>query len=205
MNSVMKAWGDLPPIFADRLMALLCAPGRLTHGLHRVNQLLIEADRACHPHWLRPLRWAVLYRTAVYDPLSPPGENQRASAELWLEHFPAIFETVRGVSGSWEQEVAAVIEAVAVPFERPESFLPWQHALLDLSLGWLGEPKGLYAARRVFQAAAYEAAGGEPGDWLRLRRDFLEQALACPRLYDCVYMEREAQARENARRELGRM
>jgi len=202
MNSVMKAWGDLPPIFADRLMALLCAPGRPGHGLHRVNQLLIEADRACHPHWLRPLRGAALYHTAVHDPLAPPGANQRASAELWLEHFPAIFETVRGVAGSWEQEVAAVIEAS--PFARPESFLPWQHAFLDLGLGWLGEAEGLYAARRVFQAAAHEAAGGNPGDWLGSRRDFLERALACPRLFHRAYAEREAQARQNASRELGR-
>jgi len=200
MNSVMKAWSDLPPIFADRLMALLCAPDRRTHGLHRVNQLLIEADRACHPHWLRPLRWAVLYHTAVHDPLASEAENQHASAELWLEHFPAIFETVRGLSGIWEQEVAAAIEASS--FARPESFLPWQHAFLDLGLGWLGEAEGLYAAQRDWHAAAYQAAGGDPGDWLRSRRDFLERVVACPRLYHCVHAEREMQARENARREL---
>jgi predicted metal-dependent HD superfamily phosphohydrolase len=204
MNSVMKAWGDLPPLFAGRLMVLLTARGRLTHGLHHVNQLLIEADRVCHPHWLRPLRWAILYHTAVHDPLASPGENQRASAELWLEHFPAIFETVPGVSGSWEQEAAAAIEALANPFERPESFLPWQHALLDLSLGWLGEPEGLFAAGRVFHAAAYQAAGGEAGDWLDRRNAVLGQALASPRLYHRVNMDREEQARENARKELGR-
>jgi predicted metal-dependent HD superfamily phosphohydrolase len=204
MNSVIKAWGDLPPLFAGRLMVLLTAPGRLTHGLHHVNQLLIEADRACHPHWLRPLRWAILYHTAIRDPLAPDHENQRASAELWLEHFPAIFETVPGVSGSWEQEAAGAIEALATPFARPGGFLPWQHALLDLNLGWLGDPEGLYAANRVFDAAAYQAAGGEAGDWLEGRNAALVQALDSPRLYHRVYMEREARARENARRELGR-
>jgi predicted metal-dependent HD superfamily phosphohydrolase len=203
MNSVMKAWGDLPPLFAGRLMVLLTAPGRLTHGLHQVNQFLIEADRACHPHWLRPLRWAILYHTVIHDPLAPESENQRASAELWLEHFPAIFETVPGVSGSWEQEGGAAIEALATPFERPEGFLPWQHALLDLSLGWISKPEGLYAANRAVQAAAYEAAGGKGEDWLRMRRHFLEQALNCPRLYHRVYIEREEPARNNARRELG--
>jgi predicted metal-dependent HD superfamily phosphohydrolase len=198
MNSVMKAWADLPPIFADRLMALLTAPGRLAHGLHRTNQLLLDADTVAEPHWLRPLRWAILYRYAVFDPLASRAENAMASAELWAEHFPAIHETVRNVSGTWEDEVAAAL--LADPFDRPDAFLPWQHALLDLDLGWHGATPAVYEAQRLLIVAEFSQAGGT--DWDAARRAFVERALACPILFRKVQVGREAAARENLRREL---
>ncbi|WP_158808877.1 hypothetical protein [Beijerinckia sp. L45] len=201
MNSVMKAWADLPPIFADRLMALLTAPGRIAQGLHRTNQLLLDADAFCEPHWLRPLRWAILYRYAVFDPLVSAAENAIASAELWAEHFPAIHDTVRNVSGAWEDEAAAAL--LADPFARPDGFLPWQHALLDLDLGWLGAAAAVYEAQRLLIVAEFAAAGGT--DWAAARRGFLQRALACPILFQKVHVDREAAARSNLKGELTRI
>lgn len=201
MNSVMKAWSDLPPLFADRLMALLAAPGRRTYGLHHVNALLLEADRQCQPHWLRPLRWALLYHCAIHDPLAPADDNACASADLWREHAPAILETVRGVSPTFEQEVGDVIEAPLLA--RPPGFLPWQQAFCDLRLGWLGEPEGLFAARRAWEAAAAALAGAS--DWPAARHEFLRDVTACPRLYHRLYQDRESPARHNAARELSGM
>jgi predicted metal-dependent HD superfamily phosphohydrolase len=201
MNSVQKAWADLPPLFADRLMALLCDPARATHGLHHVNQLLLDADRTCHPHWLRPLRWAILYHVAIHDPQAAPGENQRASAELWLEHFPALLETTRGVTASFEADVAEAIRATATPLDRACVARPWRDALLDLVLGPLGAPPDLYEADRLASRFAATRAGIEPARWAAERRAFLERALAAPRLYYRIHGDREAQARENIARE----
>jgi hypothetical protein len=196
VNSVLKAWADLPAVFADRLMALLGEQGRRTHGLHHVNQLLLEADRHAQQHWLRPLRWALLYHCAVHDPLAPARENARASAELWREHAPAIVETVRGVSPTFEQEVGDAIETPL--FERPAGFLPWQHAFCDLRLGWLGEPEGLFAARRAWDAAAAAEAGASADIWHVARRAAMDAALACETIYHRIHVEREAHARRNA-------
>ena len=198
MNSVMKAWADLPPILADRLMALLTAPGRIHHGLHHTNQLLLDADRFCEPHWLRPLRWAILYRDAVHDPLASASANAHASSELWTEHFSAIHETVRNVSGQWEHEVAAAI--LADPFARDDDLLPWQHALLDLGLGGLGATPELYEATRLLASSEFMMAGGT--NWASRRGPFLERALACPRLFTRVHGDRETQARANMSREV---
>lgn len=198
MNSVMKAWADLPPILADRLMALLTAPGRVHHGLHHTNQLLLDADRFCEPHWLRPLRWAILYCHAVHDPLASAAANSQASSELWTEHFFAIHETVRNVSGQWEHEVAAAI--LADPFARGADLLPWQHALLDLGLGELGAAPEIYEATRLLAVSAFITAGGT--QWAFVRSAFLNRALACPRLFTRVHGDREAQARANMSREL---
>ncbi len=192
MNSVMRAWADLPPIYADRLMALLTAPERVATGLHAVNQLLLDADRFCEPHWLRPLRWGLLYQGSVHDPQADLFANKNASAELWREHFSAIHETVRGVSGQWEDEIAAVILASADPFSRPADFLPWQHALLDLTLGPLGLPRPLYDAYRLLIEA--ETAIG--------REAWLARASDCPRLFHTVHQDRESIARANIGRDL---
>ncbi len=201
MNSVQKAWADLPPLFADRLMALLCDPARTTLGLHHVNQLLLDADRTCHPHWLRPLRWAILYHGAIDDPHAAPGENQRASAELWLEHFPALHETTRGVSAAFERDVAEAIHATATPLDRASITAPWQQALLDLVLGPLGVPPALHEADRL--ASRFAAArAGMSTRFFGERRAFLEKASATPRLYHRVYGDREAPARANIAREL---
>ncbi len=202
MNSVTRAWGDLPPLFADRLMALLSAPDRLYHGLHRTNGLLLDADRACQPHWLRPLRWAILYRHTVFDPLASAQANAEASAELWTEHFPALHDTVRNLSAGWGEEVADAILAAATPFGRPPGLRPWQHALLDLELGALGAGAAVYAANRLFAAAEYRGAGGSQAGWDERRTLFLGQALACPRLFHVAHLSREPIARANVRREI---
>ena len=200
MNSLMKAWADLPPLLADRVVALLTPPGRPAHRLHRTNQLLLDADRHCHPHWLRPLRWAILYAHAIHDPGAAPGDNRLARAELWREHFPAIHDTVRNVSASWEGEVAAALEAD--PLERPADLRAWQHALLDLGHGALGEPATSYEADRSVARAEAEAAGVPPERWAHERRATLRRVLACPRLYHLVLTDREDTARANVRREL---
>ena len=204
MNSVGKAWADLPPLFADRLMALLAAPERLCHGLHRANALLLDADRFCQPHWLRPLRWVILYRHAVFDPLASARANAEASAELWAEHFPAIHDTVRNVSAQWGEEAAAAILAAASPFARPEGLRAWQHALLDLDLAVLGEAAAVYEAHRLLHAAEHAAAGGAAADWQAARTRHLRDALACPRLFHVALADREGAARRNMRDELAR-
>ncbi len=200
MNSLMKAWADLPPLLADRVVALLTSPDRPARRLHRTNQLLLDADHHCDPHWLRPLRWAILYRHVVHDPRATPKANRRACAELWLEHFPAIHDTVRNVSGAWEAEVAMVLEAD--PLERPPGLRPWQHALLDLDLGALGAPAALYEADRLVRWAEAEEAGVRPEIWGDERCAWLGRVLACPRLYHLVLTERADAARANVRREL---
>ncbi len=199
MNGVLKAWTDLPPLFADRLMALLTAPGRLYHGLHRVNGLLLDADRFSQPHWLRPLRWAILYRYAVFDPLAGVRANAEASVELWAEHFPALHETARNVSGTWEEEVAEAILAAAAPFDRPTSLRPWQHALIDLDCGMLGAAPPVYAASRLLMAAEHAATGGTEEGWSEAQATFAAEALACPTLFHIVHRDREAAARANLR------
>ena len=199
MNGVLKAWSDMPPLFADRLMALLTAPARLYHGLHRVNGLLLDADRFCQPHWLRPLRWAILYRHAVFDPLAGAHLNAEASVELWVEHFPALHDTVRNVSGSWEDEVAAAILAAAGPFNRPASLRPWQHALLDLNCGVLGTAPAVFQASRLLMAAEHAAAGGTDEGWRDAQAAFAAEALACPTLFHVIHREREGAARANLR------
>ena len=216
----MKAWADLPPIYADRLMALLSDPARVYRGLHRTNALLLEADRTCHPHWLRPLRWAILYHDAVPAPQAPgrdgkqaPGRDRtktmgddaaRGSMELWLEHFPAIHDTVHGVSGGWEQEVADVILLAADPFERPAGLLSWQQALLDLVCGDLGAVPVVYEANRLLAMAEATQAGLTSVEWTAARQKVLSRALACDRLYHCVHRDREVAARTNLRHELER-
>ncbi len=197
MNSVTKAWADLPPLFADRLMALLTQPSRLYHGLHRTNQLLLDADRHAQPHWLRPLRWAILYRFAVFDPLAGAQANADASAELWAEHFPSLHDTVRNVSGAWEGEVAAAILAAAAPFARPAGLRAWQHALLDLDCGALGAVPAVHQANRLLMAAEHAAAGGAPEDWRRSEVERANAALACPALFHVVLHDREDAARAN--------
>ena len=198
MNSLQKAWSDLPPLLADRVVALLT--GRGAYRLHRTNQLLLDADRHCHPHWLRPLRWAILYAHVIHDPHASRDEDRQARAELWLEHFPAIHDTVRNVSGLWEAEVAAALRAD--PLERPHDLRPWQHALLDLDLGILGAPAPRYEADRL-GALADAASAGVAGDaWADARHARLRRVLASPRLYHLVLTDREAAARVNVRREL---
>ncbi len=201
MNGVIKAWADLPPLFADRLMALLTQPGRLFHGLHRTNQLLLDADRYAQPHWLRPLRWAILYRHAVFDPLADARTNAEASAELWAEHFPALHDTVRNVSGAWEVEVAAAILACATPFARAPNLRPWQHAFVDLDCGALGAAPAVYEANCLLVAAEHAGAGGRAADWVRARGMILAEALACPQLFHVVHQDWESAARNNMRRE----
>ena len=198
VNSLQKAWSDLPPLLADRVVALLTGHG--AHRLHRTNQLLLDADRHCHPHWLRPLRWAILYAHVIHDPRASRDENRLARAELWLEHFPAIHDTVRNVSGLWEAEVAAVLRAD--PLERPPDLRPWQHALLDLDLGILGAPAPLYDADRLVALAEAAAAGVPLDAWADERHATLRRALACPRLYHLILTDREDAARANVRREL---
>ena len=207
MNSVMKAWSDCPPIFADRLMALLSDAGRLYHNLHRTNALLLEADRTCDPHWLRPLRWALLYHDAVH-PLDDPGADApdartaAGSTELWLEHFPALHETIHGVSGQWEQDVATAIQHTADPFVRPDRLLPWQQALLDLTCGPLGAAPAVYDAHRLLMMAEALQAGMTRERWSSRRRQALARASACPVLFHVVHRDREPVARDNLRREL---
>ena len=198
MNSLQKAWSDLPPLLADRVVALLIGDG--AYRLHRTNQLLLDADRHCHPHWLRPLRWAILYAHVIHDPHASREENRQACAELWLEHFPAIHDTVRNVSGLWEAEVAAALRAE--PLDRPSDLRPWQHALLDLDLGILGAPAPLYEADRLIARAGAVSAGVPLDAWTDARRARLRRALACPRLYHLVLTDSEAAARANVRREL---
>ncbi len=200
MNSLMRAWADLPPLLADRVVALLTPPDQPAHRLHRTNQLLLDADRHCHPHWLRPLRWAILYAHVIHDPHATPEDDRLARAELWREHFPAIHDTVRNVSASWEDEVADALEAD--PFARPAGLRAWQHALLDLDLGPLAAPAALYEAERLVARTEAEAAGVPPAPWADERRATLGRALACPRLYHLILTEREAAARANICREL---
>ncbi len=200
MNSLMTAWAELPPLLADRVMALLAPADRPAHRLHRTNQLLLDADRYCHPHWLRPLRWAVLYSHVIHDPCAAEAENRLACAELWTEHFPAIHDTVRNVSHLWEAEVAAVLQAD--PIERSPELRPWQHAMLDLGLGALGLPPPLYEAERLVARAEAELAGVSSDEQDDVRRATLRRALACPRFYHLVLKERENVARGNIIREL---
>ena len=200
MNSLQKAWADLPPLLADRVVALLTGPDRFAQRLHRTNQMLLEADRCCHPHWLRPLRWAILYAHVVHDPRATPAENRRARAELWAEHFPAIHDTVRNVSATWDAEVAAVLNAD--PLARPAELRAWQHALLDLDLGPLGAPAPLHEVERLIGRAEAEAAGVSLDTWTADRRATLRRVLACPRPYHLVLTERAEVAWANARREL---
>ena len=202
MNSVMRAWADLPPIPADRLMALLTEPRRLTRGLHHVNALLLQADRHCHPHWLRPLRWAALYHRAIDDPRASPEANRAGSAELWLEHFSAIHDTVRGVSATWEQDVATAI--VVDPLRRPPVLLPWQQAFLDLCLGdWAASPL-VYEACRLLERAEAEVAGISEERWTGARVARLDAALTCGRLFHSVHADKEILAKDNIRRERSR-
>ena len=201
MNTLVKAWADLPPLLTDRVLALLTRPHPVAHRLHRTNQLLLDADRFCHPHWLRPLRWAILYAHVIHDPRASAKENRQACAELWVEHFPAIHDTVRNVGGDWETEVAAVL--LADPLDRRPDLRPWQHALLDLDLGYLGAPIAFYEADRLTDRAGAEAAGVLLDDWAGERRTKLCRVLGCPRLYHLVLTDRDEAARANVRRELG--
>ncbi len=204
-----RAWRALLRPFAaaddaiDRELADLLARHREAHRRYHTTEHLTEALAAVDALAdlavdATPVRLAVWYHDAVYDPRSSTSEAQ--SATLARERLPAL-----GVPDETVTAVAGLVEGTAG--HRPERGDRNGCVLTDADLWILGSDVVRY--RRYADDVRAEYAHLDDERWRSGRRAVLEDFLGRARLYttDRFHTELDSPARRNLaeeRRHLGK-
>jgi predicted metal-dependent HD superfamily phosphohydrolase len=171
--------------------------GRYYHNLDHLEAVLATLDTLVGQARERPaLELAAWFHDAVYDPRS--ADNEEASAAL-AESTSAAW----GLSASFAGRVGRLIRATAT--HQAEDADSDTHLLLDADLAILGAEPVDYD--RYAEAIRREYAWVHEEDYRRGRGRVLRQFLQRERIYqlEAVHAALDARARDNLRRELGRL
>ncbi|MEH1125734.1 HD domain-containing protein [Micromonospora sp. CPCC 206061] len=164
-------------------------PHRRYHAVAHLTAMLsiVESDRGS-----APVRLAVWYHDAVYDPRAPGDANERASAALAERELTAL-----GLPAPVVAEVSRLVLLTATHAAEPGDA---NGALLcDADLAILASPPADYDA---YAAAVREEYAHVPDDAFRAgRAAILEALLSLPALYR-LHTDWEELARANLAREL---
>jgi len=180
----------------DGLVMAYTDRGRHYHGIGHIAAMLALFDKHAPAHLDKPpLRWAILYHDAVYDPRRH--DNEAASAAMMERDLAAL-----GIDSSIRDRVAQLIlatrhGAIAGPLDDATALL------VDIDLAVLASSTDIYDGYAA--AIRREYAHVPEVDYRAGRSRVLKGFLDRPAIYStpALHAEWEAAARRNLAREIG--
>lgn len=187
------AWleGRMPAEHLDELRNLLGGPDRHYHGIDHVETLW-ERHLA---HGGSPdddvMAFAIAYHDAIYD--ARRNDNEKKSAQLWVEHATA--------AGHPNRVVLDVTRAILATALHPFQDEAPAHVLRMVDLDLLGLANDSAAFAKDTENVAKEFHWVSPEDFVAGRRQFFARMLEAPVLYRTpeLYALYEDKARANLR------